>query len=107
VSYCHPAIEALKAHGGDVAAVAAALGMKPASVYQVVRREGASVKDFRYPSLSPALKGDALPSTGPVLAAALVDMASMGMEVLRLQAELEQSNRIIAILTRELKARAA
>jgi hypothetical protein len=50
------------------------------------------------------VSGDALPSARPVLASALVDMASMGLEVLRLQTELEQSNRIIASLTASLQA---
>ncbi len=50
--------------------------------------------------------GDALPSTYPVLAAALVDMAAMGVAMQETQAELEQRDRIIATLTRELEAHA-
>jgi hypothetical protein len=115
MSYPHPALAALVEHRGNAKAVAAELGMKVETVWQVARRAGMSVKALQYGRAIPeapatvgvAGGGDALPSSQPVLAAARVDMASMGMEVLRLQAELDQSNRIIAILTRELEARAA
>jgi hypothetical protein len=48
--------------------------------------------------------GDQLPSARSVVSDALVDLSCAAMEILRIQSELEDANRIIASLTASLEA---
>jgi hypothetical protein len=49
-------------------------------------------------------RGDQLPSARAVVAEALVDVSCAAMEIIRLQNELDDANRIIASLTASLQA---
>jgi hypothetical protein len=105
---------------GNVTMCAERLGLNRASLCQMMKRRGVDITAVRkharqrthvlggtLTTVTPAVSGDSLPSARPVLASVLVDMAELTDALLATQADLEQSNRIIAILTRELEARAA
>jgi len=107
-------VDAVMATGGNVAAAAERLGTTRENFYGHALRRGIDVSALKAqiraavtladaPMPAPVIAGDMVPFAEPVLAATLVDMAALGMALLEADAALEQSDRVIATLIRELE----
>jgi len=102
-------VEAMTATSGNVALAAARMGTSACNLRVLAKRRGLSLAHLRVQVRSRvapvlAVSGDALPSARHVLAAALVDVAQMGVALHDMQAALEHERRITASLVASLHA---
>jgi hypothetical protein len=107
---------AMEATHGNVTHAAARLGISRVNFIGHAARKGINVSVLRNhlraqlfatrpPMPAPVQEhGDQLPSARAVVADAIVDLASMGVALHNLQAELEQERRINAVLVAKLQA---
>jgi hypothetical protein len=109
-------LSSMQQTGGDAERAAEAIGISVTNFYARARRLGIDVRLLRSQIraglvTAPAIDrdddgaaADAI-ATDVLIARAYADAAAMALQVLALQAELEQRDAIIATLTRELEAR--
>lgn len=100
-------VSAMTETQGNVTRAAARLNVSQSNFRNHALRRGVDVPALRKEIALAAVPqvpdtGDALPSTQPLLAAAIVDLASMSMELMRLENELSHERRINASLVAAL-----